>query len=254
MSTGEKRMAPVEKFAYHPDPVTNELAATLLEELECQQDILGIFLSGSTANGGRDKYSDIDISLIVENRSAFKARLPLIVGRNVDILFSFEPDFLLPDFFIFYLRAGYKLDFYLFNPKDSLQTSFSEQAFILKDTNNLLASKRASWLKRPIQRGLKEKYLSMALADIWAIRREIHRKNIFEARYNLDDARQCIATYVSYPTLKLLGFLGRASIDKLVAPSKWRPPQALQPKVALSVTPTVGSTDCEPAVSLFNRF
>jgi hypothetical protein len=59
---------------------------------------------------------------------------------------------------------------------------------------------------------------------------------------------------VSYPTLKLLGFLGRASIDKLVAPSKWRPPQALQPKVALSVTPTVGSTDCEPVVSLFNRF
>ena len=104
-------MAPVEKFAYHPDPVTNELAATLLEELECQQDILGIFLSGSTANGGRDKYSDIDISLIVENRSAFKARLPLIVGRNVDILFSFEPDFLLPDFFIFISGPGISLIF-----------------------------------------------------------------------------------------------------------------------------------------------
>jgi hypothetical protein len=65
--------------------------------------------------------------------------------------------------------------------------------------------------------------------------------------------RLCLAD-VSYPTLKLLGFLGRASIDKLVAPSGWRPPQALQPSVALSVTPTVGSTDCEPAVRIFKRF
>ena len=58
----------------------------------------------------------------------------------------------------------------------------------------------------------------------------------------------------SYPTLKLLGFLGRASTDKLVTPSGWRPPQALQPSAALSVTPTVGSSDCGFTVNMFNRF
>ena len=37
----------------------------------------------------------------------------------------------------------------------------------------------------------------MALADIWALRREVYRKDIFEARDNLDDARKCIAAYIN---------------------------------------------------------
>ncbi len=182
---------------YHPDPQANQLAASLVDRLTTEQDLLGLFLSGSTARGGRDRYSDVDISVVIEHKERFKTRLPRLMHEISPLLFGFEPEFLLPDFYIFYLEGGYKFDFYMYGPDDSLSWSFSRQAVIVLDTDNRLAAAQAGWIKKPVPAGLKEKYLHMALADLWALRREAYRRDLFEARDNLDDARRCIATYIN---------------------------------------------------------
>lgn len=184
-------------FTYHPDPRANQLATSLIHTLIKERDILGLFLSGSTARGGRDRYSDVDISLVVQHKERFKKQLPHLMQTVSPLLFGFEPHFLLPDFYIFYLKAGYKFDFYIYGPEDSLGWSFSQQAVVVLDTDNRLAAAQAEWTKKPPPEGLDEKYLMMALADLWALRREIHRRDLFEARDNLDDARRCIATYIN---------------------------------------------------------
>lgn len=185
------------QITYHPDPTANQMAISLVKTIRQNPDVLGIFLSGSTASGGRDRFSDVDLNVITRNKSVFKENLPELISDIAPLLFSLEPDFLLPDFFIFYMQAGYKFDVYVYGPADHLPHSFSDDAVIVLDRENHLAGLKARWKKQTIPIGLKEKYLAMAMADLWAIRREVYRRDLYEARYNLDDARQCIATYVN---------------------------------------------------------
>lgn len=181
---------------YHKLDNYNELTAKLVKKLSAHPDIEIVFLSGSTVYGGRDEYSDIDINIVVSNPEEFKPTLCSLISEVEEIKHSFCPP-RLDNIYVFYFKNLEKIDIGLYSIEDYLsgRHALPPNEAIIKNT---LGSKVTLTEEEYFpDESFQNKYLSLALADLIAIPREIYRKNIFEARANLDESRSMIATYIN---------------------------------------------------------
>jgi predicted nucleotidyltransferase len=181
---------------YHPVDSHNSIASRLIEEFSKNEEIKVIFVSGSTIRGGTDVYSDIDINIVVSNPETFQQEFIAFVKSIEPVSLTFSPPGL-SHIHVFYFGDLEKIDIGIYSVEQFMSgthISPSEESII---KNTLGTVKQQESRKSDSDSELQLKYLSLALADLIAIPREVYRKNIFEARANLDEARSMIATYLN---------------------------------------------------------
>lgn len=181
---------------YHPVDSHNSIASHLVEEFSKNEDIKVIFVSGSTIHGGADIYSDVDINIVVPNPETFAQDFVAFVKSIERVSLTFSPPGL-SHIHVFYFDNLEKVDIGIYSVEQFMSgthISPSEES-IIKNTLGTVKAKESK--KGDSDSKLQLKYLSLALADLIAIPREVYRKNIFEARANLDEARSMIATYLN---------------------------------------------------------
>lgn len=183
----------------HKDKKFNEMANLVIASLSKLDGLVGIFTYGSTSYGGRDRFSDIDVGIVVRGKDKLRKELPVIIRRTVKTIFLFEPRFseFMEDLYLFYFEGGYKFDVVVYEKSDSLLVENLNETKIIIDRQGHLINIIREKPRSKIDQSLKERYLALALADIFAVAREVYRKDIFEARFNLDEARNCITTYIN---------------------------------------------------------
>lgn len=179
---------------FHPQKVPNDIAKKIVKWYKNDRDVLAIFLSGSTIKGGTDIYSDIDINFIVHHKQDFQKKLLDTIGKIAKLQFYFIPP-KLNHILVCYFEDLYKFDFAIYEKDKSLPIINSDAIII--DKLEILPKNNQSSCVTINNNNLTEKYLFLALADIIAISREVYRKDLFEARVNLDEARSALATYIN---------------------------------------------------------
>lgn len=198
----------------HPKKEPNNLAQKIIDTFKKENDVLAIFLSGSTIKGGTDIFSDVDINLVVKDSTKFKNKLIDFLSTITDLKFYFTPPNL-NYILVCYLANLYKFDFGVYE-KEQIPDNIPTEA-IIQDKLALLQSKNQKSNLSTIANydDLAKKYVYLAIADIIAVSREIYRKDIFEARANLDEARSSIATYINLKNHNL--YFGFDQFEKLVS-------------------------------------
>lgn len=176
----------------------DRLGERIFSALKQRKDVLGIVLAGSRAVGAGDEFSDFDIHVLLSRTNSLKNEIENVF-KNVDgVLFSFEPHFL-SDFVVFYLGDGHKFDICFYHEHSQLAKITDKRVRIIKDTvegdlKRVLGDRKLDVSPSSI----KEKFLGLALADLFAVARECFRRDLFKARFNLDEAREMIANYINY--------------------------------------------------------
>ncbi len=174
------------------------LGEKILLALKQRDDVSGIVLAGSRAMGPSDEFSDFDIHILLSENATLKKEIDGVFGAIAPVLFRFEPHFL-SDFVVFYLGDGCKFDVCFYSDHNQLARITDKRVKVVKETiNGNLGRVLGSRQPEVAPGGLKEKFLGLALADLLAVARESYRKNIFKARFNLDEAREMIANYINY--------------------------------------------------------
>jgi predicted nucleotidyltransferase len=181
---------------FHKSNRHNELATKLISRLSENTEVLTIFVSGSTITGGRDEYSDVDINIVVRNPEEFKKTIVSIANEIDTVTHHFCPPRL--DFiYVLYFKNLEKIDIGIYSEEEFLseQHVAPDEKAVIKNT--IEKTKQKSVSQTPADSSFQNKFLALALADIIAIPREVYRRNIFEARSNLDESRSMIATYLN---------------------------------------------------------
>lgn len=180
---------------YHKDKEANLIAKKLLRQFNDDTRVQGIFLSGSSAYGGNDRSSDIDINVVVENPEEYLMEIDKLVAETSTITFSFTPPFL-SHIRVYYLNDQFKLDIGVYS-KDSVGEQIAAKTKIIKDTNKTIEKYIVETAEPSFLKVKAKQYLGLAVADLIAVDRELRRGDLYEARFNLDDARYSIGIYLN---------------------------------------------------------
>ena len=153
----------------------NKLINSLIVDF---QEVKCIFVSGSAARGGNDEFSDVDLNVVINDPDSFLKSISSFVKKQ-DILFSFEPHYL-KNIIVLYLRSGVKLDIMLYDTENDFSSFTLDRIKIILDKSEgyLLSNKIENKIKKTVPNDLAFKYLSLGLADLYAVAREISRKNL----------------------------------------------------------------------------
>jgi len=176
----------------HPSSHRNTIANTIINSLMANESVEAIFLSGSTATGGTDEFSDIDINIVVQQPQAVKDDILRLIQKYYKIAYAFTPPHL-NNILVIYLNDLTKIDIGVYSTEEitSKKLHIQNKDIVIKGSVPEIQTTKNT----VSQEGFT--YLAMALADLIAVPREIFRRNIYEARANLDDARKHIAIYIN---------------------------------------------------------
>ena len=181
---------------FHAHEKINAIAHQIIEDHSSDESVVGIFVAGSTVKGGRDMFSDVDINFVVKDAADFELKLIKHLKKLHNVIFYFNPPFL-KNILVFYLDGGYKFDFGIYTPENNLSGFRQKKTKIIIDKLGTLENQIKLNINKKLNKDTANQYLYLAIADLIAIRREVCRKELFEARANLDDARFHLAIYLN---------------------------------------------------------
>jgi hypothetical protein len=175
-----------------------DLESYLINLYYNDNDIIGVFLSGSLVDDSYDEYSDVDIRFVVQTTDLvgyiIKSKDKLLKG-NRNILF-FEPCYF-KNALIAHFDNFIKADIFFYTPQMIIESSWLKGMKIIKDTDNFLQNikEKSKDLSYPVSNEIIEDTILKYFASSHECYRRIKRGEFLYANQLLQNMKSIIISF-----------------------------------------------------------
>lgn len=165
----------------------------ILNFIHNDKDIKGIFLGGSLALGTEDKYSDIDLRIVINDEQPKMNKLVRIIEHQSDVLFI---ESLYNSFAVIHFSNFIKVDIFIYYQSELKPSIWLKGLNIIKDTNGFLKTLK-HYSEELVYRISQEEFDSLIykyLANLHELYRRQKRQENHYVQHSFLSMKHCLVS------------------------------------------------------------